>query len=120
MPGVIHMSNSKSNNIAHADAPTEKSDLHWRQVAQRHYDPCEQAELTTEIVFAIADAKDVDPTELQSPRLYDCVDATAVEDTFFGAGISTERGTGMIQFRYDTYLVRVNDDGWIHVFEPET
>ncbi len=120
MPGVIHMSDSTSNTTAYADVPTEESDLHWRQVAQRHYDPCETTELTTAIVFAIADAKDIDPTTLQSPRLYDCIDATALEDTFFGAGTPTERSTGTVQFRYDTYLIRVDADGWIRVFEPGT
>ncbi len=114
------MSDSRGNNTAYGDAPSKKSDPHWRQVAQRHYDPCDEVELTTAIVFAIADAKNVDPTALTSPQLYDCIDAAALEDTFFGAGTLSKQSTGTVQFRYDTYLIRVDADGWIRVFEPGT
>lgn len=92
---------------------------HRTQVAQRHYEPNGTDELTTTIVFAIADARGVSPSEVKSPPLYECVDAPALEKTFFGSDITHEsrRGTGTVEFRYAEYLVKVRSDGWVQVFE---
>jgi len=102
------------------DGPTVDPDTHWSQVTQRHYEPDGTGELTTPIVFAIADAKGVSPSELKSPPLYECVDASTLEDTFFGPDVADEprHGMGTVKFQYTDYLVKVRSDGWIRVFEP--
>lgn len=96
--------------------PSPEQDAHWHQIAQRLYDPGRDEELTTAIVFALADAAGVEPTELTSPPLYEVVDAAAIEETFFGSG-RAKPGSGTVEFRYEEYRVEVRSDGWIHVFE---
>lgn len=54
------------------------------QAVQRHYDPDEMGELTVAIVFAIAEAAGVSPTEMESPPLYTVIDASALENTSSG------------------------------------
>ncbi|RBI60815.1 hypothetical protein DMJ13_17980 [halophilic archaeon] len=100
--------------------PTRDPDSDWTQVVQRHYDPDDDGELTTALVFAIADAKGIAPTDLKSPPVYDCIDAAALEDTFFGPETDGEsrHGVGTVEFRYDGYLVHTRSDGWIQVYEP--
>ncbi|RBI63921.1 hypothetical protein DMJ13_05280 [halophilic archaeon] len=101
--------------------PTTGHDSDWTQVAQRHYDPDDDnGELTTALVFAIADAKGIAPTDLKSPPVYDCIDAAALEETFFGPDLDGEsrHGVGTVEFRYDGYLVQTKSDGWIQVYEP--
>jgi len=95
------------------------ADEDWTQAAQRHYDP-EVEELTTAIIFTIADAAGVDPGEVKSPPLYECIDAPALENTFFGPNVVdvSRRGTGLVRFQYNHFLVTVRSDGWIRVFEP--
>jgi hypothetical protein len=92
---------------------------HWRQVAQRHYDPDRDGELTTAIVFAVADAAGVSPKEIKSPPLYEIVDVAAIEDALFGPETPTDSrpGTGSVEFRYTDYLVTIGSDGWIQVYE---
>ena len=74
----------------HSDAPWSNDDTpenlewNWSQEAQRHYEPNGSGELTTAIIYAIAEAKDISPAELKSPPLYQVIDAPALEDTFFG------------------------------------
>jgi len=99
---------------------TKTPDVHWSQAAQRHYDPADTGELTTAIVFAIAEAMGVEPQEVKSPSLYECVDAAALEDTFFGPSVTGEsrQGIGTVEFRYTEYLVTVRSDGWVQVYEP--
>lgn len=101
------------------DDPTTTPDTHWSQVAQRHYEPGGKGELTTAIVFAIAEARGVSPSEVKSPPLYEVVDAPALEDTFFGSDVADQsrQGTGTVEFRYTDLLVKVRSDGWIQVFE---
>jgi len=87
-------------------------------IAQRHFDPDEGDELATAIVFALADAMEVSPSEVTDPPLYDAVDVTALENTFFGPRTVTEterQGVGTVEFRYADYLVRVRSDGWIQI-----
>lgn len=90
------------------------------QAAQRHYDPDGTEELTTAIVYAVADAEDRPAGELRAPPLYESVDAAALGRTFFGSDVASEsrRGTGTVEFRYAGYLVTVRSDGWIRVYEP--
>ncbi|SDK35071.1 HalOD1 output domain-containing protein [Natronorubrum texcoconense] len=100
--------------------PALSGDTHWRQVAQRHYEPDRDGGLTTPIVFAIAEAADVSPSEVKSPPLYETVDVAGIEDAFFGssAGTAPRRGTGTVEFHYTDYLVKVRSDGWIQIYEP--
>lgn len=94
-------------------------DSQWRRAAQRHYDPDGDGELATAIVFAIADARGVDPSDVRSPVLYDVVDVAAIEKCFFNRVIKSEslRETGVVEFQYTDYLVRVTHDGWIQIYE---
>lgn len=95
------------------------SDARWSQVEQRHYDPDGDEELTAAIVFAIAAAREVDPTEVKSPPLYECVDVSGLEETFFGPDVAGEsrQGVGTVTFRYGELLVKIRSDGWIQVHE---
>jgi hypothetical protein len=109
----------KSDDESVADAgPGTDTDARWRQVAQRHYDPDGAVELTTALVFAVAEGRGVDPTELRDPPLYECVDAAALEETFFGSEEASRRGVGTVEFRYADLLVTIDSDGWIRIYEP--
>lgn len=109
-----------TGGINGGDVPTLGQDAHWQQVAQRRYDPDQDDDLTTAIVFAIADSEGVPPIELNSLPLYDVIDVDWIEQAFFGfrTGGNARNGTGSIEFRYTKYLVNVRADGWIHVYEP--
>jgi hypothetical protein len=87
------------------------------QAAQRHYDG--QRELTTEIVYAVAAARGVDPTDVHSPPLYECVDAATLETALFGRSRGENRpvADGAVEFTYAEFLVTVRKDGWIQVYE---
>lgn len=87
------------------------------QVAQRHFDPASGEELTSAIVFAVAEAEGVDPTAVSGPPLYEAVDVCALNDLLFGSSGSAP-ANGSVEFAYRDYLVRVRDDGWIRVFAP--
>ncbi|WP_276273200.1 HalOD1 output domain-containing protein [Haloarcula litorea] len=89
-------------------------------VAQRHHDPTD-AELTVDIVSAVADAEGVAPRELEDP-LYEAVDAAALAETFFSGGVADlpTEGVGTVEFRYVGYLVTVGSDGWIRVYDPSS
>lgn len=96
----------------------------WTQVTQRHYDPRGDRELTTAIVYAIADARDLSPLEVTAPTLYDVLDVPALESAFFdgnrrenGGPVEGRAGTGSVEFRYDDLQVTVRYDGWISVSE---
>ena len=91
----------------------------WTQVVQYHYDPDEDEELTTAILFAVAEARDASPSEIDAPPLYEWIDAAALEETFFGTDVAGDvrRGVGTVEFRYVEYLLHVRSDGWIRVFE---
>lgn len=92
----------------------------WTQAAQQYYDPSEDDELATAIVYAVAAARDVSPLAVTSPPLYDVIDAAALEATFFGSDAPTDdrQGVGTVEFRYTGSLVTVRSDGWIQIFEP--
>ncbi|XVH30436.1 HalOD1 output domain-containing protein [Haloferacaceae archaeon DSL9] len=105
-----------TENTGSANIPEDQR----TQVAQYHYDSDSTHELTSAIVYAIAEAEGVSPSEITSPPLYEYVDASAIEDAFFGpkVGGKSRRGTGAVEFYYDGYFVNVNSDGWIQVYEP--
>lgn len=102
------------------DDPTSSAETHRTQVAQRQYEPSGQSELTTTIIYAIAEAEGVSPSEVKSPPLYESVDAPAIEDTFFGPDVAarSRQGVGTVEFQYTDYLVKVQSDGWVRVYEP--
>ena len=111
---------TKSDNRGRtSDDRTTDAQNRWTQVVQRHYDPEEGGELTTAILFAVADARNVSPSEIDAPPLYEWIDAAALEETFFGTDVVAEvrRGAGTVEFRYVEFLVKVGSDGWIRVFE---
>ncbi|GAA0235873.1 HalOD1 output domain-containing protein [Haladaptatus pallidirubidus] len=89
-------------------------------VTQAHYDRESHRDLTTEIIFAIADAEDITPTEIKDPPLYECVDIAAIEDGFFGPKVNgrTRDSARSVAFQYNQYRVAVASDGWITVSEP--
>ncbi|WP_227356101.1 HalOD1 output domain-containing protein [Haladaptatus salinisoli] len=97
---------------------TDDPDLTF--VTQAHYDRESHRDLTTEIIFAIADAEDVAPTELKDPPLYECVDIAAIKDGFFGPKVAghSRDSKGSVSFRYNQYHVEVASDGWITVSAP--
>jgi len=92
------------------------------QVTRRLYDPAGDVALVTEIVYALADARNVSPTDLTSPTLYECVDVESLEATLFDGkeGPSSRRGSGTVTFQYADYVVTVWSDGWIEVSESST
>jgi len=113
------MSEKTNGGSESDDEPTSGADAHWSQVAQRHYEPDGRGKLTTAIVYAIAEAEDVSPSEVKSPPLYETVDVPAIEDAFFGPNVSdtSRQGVGTVEFRYTDYLVKVRSDGWVQVYE---
>jgi len=89
----------------------------WREVGSGTYDASGGDDLTATLAFVLADVQGVEPTELEEPLLYDCVDVGAVETAIFGCE-PPGRGLETVAFRYDSYLVNVRRDGRIRVFEP--
>lgn len=77
--------NGNDRGISSDDDPAIADETHWQQAAQRHYDPDRGEGLTAGIVFAIAAAEDVSPSELTSLPLYEVVDVAGIEQSFFGA-----------------------------------
>ena len=119
------MSNGTNGGKARDDDRALQDERQWRQVAQRIYEPDRDGGLTTTIVFTIAEAEAVDPSDLKSPPLYEVVDTAGIEDTFFGLqpGDGSRQGTGTVEFHYRDYRVKVGSDGWVQVYEtadPET
>lgn len=98
----------------------EPDDPDMTFVTQAHYERESHRDLTTEIIFAIADAEDIAPIEIKDPPLYECVDIAAIEDGFFGPKVAghTRDCEGSISFRYNQYHVAVASDGWITVSKP--
>ncbi|WP_435159243.1 HalOD1 output domain-containing protein [Haladaptatus sp. DFWS20] len=107
----------------HTDDDTELAQDENNEMAfvtQAHYERASHRDLTTEIIFAIAAAEDVAPTEIKDPPLYECVDIAAIEDGFFGKKVNghSRDSEGSVSFRYNQYHVEVASDGWITVSEP--
>lgn len=106
---------SDSNDTGRTDEIPRDQDRHWQQVVQRLYEPDSDGGLTTAIVATIADAEGVSQTDVKSPRLYDIVDVSGIENAFFRGEDATRQGA--VEFRYTEYLVEVRSDGWIGVYE---
>jgi len=113
------MTRNDDGGIGSEDDPTLDHDDHWKQVVQRHYDPAQDGELTTAIIFAIADAEGSSPDEIKSPPLYEVINVPAIERSLLGSGTRDEsrQSTGTLEFRYTDYLIKVRSDGWIQVYE---
>lgn len=116
------MIRKRDGSTASDDDPTLDAGTRWAQVAQRHFDPDRDRELVVTVVFAIAEARGVDPTEVRSPPLYECVDLAALEETFFGPDVAAtaRQGSGAVEFRYEEFLVKVRSDGWAQVYEERS
>ncbi|MBV0922837.1 hypothetical protein KTS45_01365 [Halomicroarcula limicola] len=112
------MTQKRDNGTLPGSDPTEDPEK-WRQKTQYRYEAERDGDLTTAIVFAVADARNVAPSDLKSPPLYDCIDAAALEETLFGPEGETgaRQGAGTVEFRYTDNLVTVASDGWIQVYE---
>lgn len=109
------MNNQHEESTAESPASDDGT---CHQVSQRHYDPGEDADLTTVIVSAIADGRGICPSEVKDPPLYQIVDAAAIEATFFGRDSTTSRvGSGAVEFQYEEYHITVQSDGWVLVNE---
>lgn len=67
-------------------------------------------ELTTDVVYTVADVSDTDPTDL--PPLYDAIDTDALNDLVAG---SHDGALRTIAFQYCGYTVTVTGDGDINV-----
>jgi len=92
----------------------------WNVVAQRVYEREGPDDLTTVIIEAVAAAEGIDATEVTDPPLYEVVDASAIEASFFGqeaAGESRD-SSGTVQFEYRGFRVTVRSDGWVQVAKP--
>jgi hypothetical protein len=76
----------------HTDTGAGGTDDRWTQVTQRHYDPDRDTELTTAIVFALAEAEGISPSEVKSLPLYEVVNVAAIESVFSGPGRETNSG----------------------------
>lgn len=113
------MTKANNGDTNHENDPALDGDTDWEQATQRLYKPDKDGELTTAVVFAIADVMGVSPDEVKSPPLYETVDVAAIEDAFFGFGSEegAQEGTGSVEFRYTETLVKVRSDGWIQVFK---
>ncbi|MDR5672557.1 HalOD1 output domain-containing protein [Halalkaliarchaeum sp. AArc-GB] len=87
--------------------------------AVRRFDSDDETDLTAEIVYAIAEARGVDPTEVTSPPLYESVDTVALQNLFFGdrANGAGSNRTLTLEFPYAEFLVRVDSDGTVAVYE---
>lgn len=115
------MTGMSSGGTDDDDDPAIDREAGWRQVTQRHYDRDRDGELTTAIVFAIADAENVPIDEVKSPPLYEVVDIPAIEAALFRSETRADprKGTGSVEFRYTDYLVKVRSDGWIQLYEAD-
>lgn len=113
------MTMTNNGEAGRGDDPILDQEMHWQQVAQRQYEPDRDGELTTAIVYAIADAQDIDPTELKTPPLYEIVDIAAIDDAFFGTNSEngSQQGMGTVKFQYIENLIKIKSDGWISVYE---
>jgi hypothetical protein len=95
------------------------------RVTRRLYDPDEDVELATVIVYALADALGVSPSELTSPTLYECVDVESLEIALFGDGSAdrTRQTSGAVSFQYVESIVNIHGNGLVEVYgspSPDT
>lgn len=81
-------------------------------VVDAEYDFESDSSATEAIIFALADAVGVEPTEL--PPLFDYVDPDAL-NTLFEPPDDATNGDTLLSFRVDTWNVFVRSDGRIRV-----
>ena len=110
------------DNEMNEKTPISEPEPSWTQLAQRRYDPDECRELATAVIFALAEAKGVSPTDMKSPLLYEVADVAAIEEMFFGPDIpeTARQGIETVEFYFADYLVVVRSDGWIQVYDTNT
>jgi hypothetical protein len=81
------------------------------------YETSGSGDLTSAIVFAVAEAAGTDPLELTWPPLYEYVDLDALESIFFGSETRASNLGGCVSFTYEGFDVQVWSDGTIQVAE---
>lgn len=81
----------------------------------RQYDPESDTELSLVIARSVAEAADLDPSELAEP-MYGAVDPDAVEQVFFGFA-TPKATTGRVMFEYGDHTVIVRSDGTVAVYD---
>lgn len=113
------MTGSGSGGPEDGDDPTSQN-KNRSLIVQRQYDPDRDSGLAAAVVFAIADAEDIAPSEVKSPPLYETVDIAGIEQAFFSPDTdeSARRGMGTFEFHYTKFHIKIKSDGWIHVYEP--
>ncbi len=88
----------------------------WELVIQRPVDADAIDGLTTAIARAVADAEGIDPRDVKHPPLYEVVDTAALQEAFFGSdGANGEQIA--TEFRYRGFLIVVERDGWVSLYE---
>ncbi|WP_224447853.1 HalOD1 output domain-containing protein [Haloprofundus salilacus] len=92
-------------------------DAEWEVVTQVPYDPSEADGLTTTIVYAVAEAEDVSPSDIKQPPLYEVVDTAALESALFGSESSIRATQCSTEFMYRGRRIVVETDGWVIVHE---
>lgn len=86
----------------------------WNLVYETKYSGDE--DLTAAIVYAVADAKGIDPLDLDA-NLYDVVDISAI-DSPFGTPVSENpKVRGSLEFEFAGSRVFVTSDGSIQIFD---
>lgn len=96
------------------DVPT---DAEWELLSQVPYDPADSDGLTTTIVYAVADADGVSPSDIRDPPLYEVIDTAALEAALFGPRSGVRARQCSTEFMYQGYRIEVQTDGWVRVHE---
>ena len=105
-----------------ADESAAPQSGEWQQATQTKYDPSADGELGTALVYAVADAKDVDPLDHDElPVLHDVVDPEHLEQTVVASasGPTATDGRSHVSFEYADVMVTVENNGWITVYERQ-
>jgi hypothetical protein len=90
-------------------------------VSQRYYDPEADDDLTTTIIEAVAEAKDVEATAVTDPLLYDSIDAAALEDSLFNQSAAVDPAdSGSVRFEYHGFTITVESEGWVTVYDDRS
>lgn len=92
-------------------------DADWELLNQVPYDPADADGLTTTIIYAVADADGVSPSDIRNPPLYEVVDTAALEAALFGNGGGVRASQCTTEFMYQGYRIEVHTEGWVRVYE---
>lgn len=136
MPGKKHTHGGTQMTDMPEDRPDEESiapdepvstrevptDAEWDIVVQTAVDVAAGEDLTSTIVYAIANAEGVAPGGIKEPPLYEVIDTRALESAFFGPtdGQTADLTGCSAEFMYRGYRVVVQNDGWVFVYERAT